>query len=305
MVKYFSNRLSKDSLKLSRLNDDECEEILQAILFGISDYSLKNRINKYTIALSGGMDSSLVLVILKLLKDQRKYDLEVEAVFMPGFYSSTLSYDLSYDLCRNLGVKLTSFPIKFIHSAIRNAYKDCFNVVLDGIADENIQSRLRGTMIYTRSNEKGSAVINTSNKSEIAVGYSTLYGDSVGALSILGDLYKSEVFDLADYINRKFNNIIPIDIITRPPSAELRENQEDSQSLPPYERLDPILEALLSFRFSPLDLIKKGHQANEVAKVFQLINRSEYKRKQFCPIIKLKPKSFGFGHRVPISKKTT
>jgi NAD+ synthase (glutamine-hydrolysing) len=163
---------------------------------------------------------------------------------------------------------------------------------------------LRGTLIYARSNEAGSMVLNTSNKSELAVGYSTIYGDSVGALSVLGDLYKSEVFELARFINQQYNNMIPEEIIARPPSAELRENQEDAQSLPPYDRLDPILEALLSQRYSMEDLIKKGHNKEEVIKVFQLLVKSEYKRKQFCPIIKVKAKSFGFGYRVPISKKT-
>ena len=300
----FSTRLSNDTKKLLPLKDFECSEVLEALILGISDYSQKNNISKFTIALSGGMDSSLVLVILKILKDRNQFPMEIEAVFMPGFFSSSLSYDLSYDLCRNIGVKLTTLPIKFIHSTIRNVYLDSFKTQMAGLSDENIQSRLRGALIYARSNEFGSMVLNTSNKSELAVGYSTIYGDSVGALSVLGDLYKSEVFELARYINLQYNNMIPEDIITRPPSAELRENQEDAQSLPPYERLDPILEALLSQRFSVEDLIKKGHLRDEVFKIYQLIVKSEYKRKQFCPIIKVKPKSFGFGYRVPISKKT-
>ncbi len=300
----FNTRLSADTLKLNQLKNEECHEIIEALILGIDDYSIKNRISKFSIALSGGMDSTLVLVILKLLKERAMRPIELEAVFMPGFFSSSLSYDLSYDLCQNLGIKLTSFPIKFIHSAIKNAYQDCFRDKFENLADENIQSRLRGALIYARSNAVGSMVLNTSNKSELSVGYSTLYGDSVGALSVLGDLYKSEVFNLALYINQQYKNIIPKEIISRAPSAELRENQEDVQSLPPYERLDPILEALLSLRFSPLDLIKKGHRSEEVIKINHLISISEYKRKQFCPIIKVKPKSFGFGYRVPISKKT-
>lgn len=299
----FSTRLSSDTTKLLSLKDEECREVLDALILGISDYSIKNKISKYTIALSGGMDSSLVLAILKIMKDRKINPMEIEAVFMPGFFSSSLSYDLAYDLCQNIGVKLTTMPIKFIHSTIRTAYRDSFKSEMQGLSDENIQSRLRGALIYARSNDAGSMVLNTSNKSEIAVGYSTIYGDSVGALSVLGDLYKSEVFDLALYINRTYNNMIPADIISRPPSAELRENQEDSQSLPPYDRLDPILEALLSMRFSPQDLIKKGHDQAQVTKVFNLLVKSEYKRRQFCPIIKVKAKSFGFGYRVPISKK--
>lgn len=297
----FSTRLSSDTLTLAPMGEKGCQEVLDALLLGIGDYITKNGMKKFTIALSGGMDSALVLTILKLL--QKNMPIEIEAVFMPGFYSSSISFDLSYDLCRNLGIKLTTMPIKFIHSTIKTAYRDNFGAELKGLADENIQSRLRGALIYMRSNDMNSVVLNTSNKSELSVGYSTIYGDSVGALSVLGDLFKSEVFELARFINTHYGNLIPEDIITRPPSAELRENQEDSQSLPPYERLDPILEALLSSRFSPSDLIKRGHIQDEVLKVYQLLTKSEYKRKQFCPIIKVKPKSFGFGHRVPISKK--
>ncbi len=297
----FSTRLSSDTLTLSQMGEKGCQEVLDALLLGIGDYITKNGMKKFTIALSGGMDSAIVLTIIKLL--QKTMPIEIEAVFMPGFFSSSVSFDLSYDLCRNLGVKLTTMPIKFIHSTIKSAYRDNFGAELKGLADENIQSRLRGALIYMRSNDLNSVVLNTSNKSELSVGYSTIYGDSVGALSVLGDLFKSEVFELARFINTHYGNLIPEDIITRPPSAELRENQEDSQSLPPYERLDPILEALLSSRFSPADLIKRGHDKDEVLKVYQLLSKSEYKRKQFCPIIKVKPKSFGFGHRVPISKK--
>lgn len=145
-------------------------------------------------------------------------------------------------------------------------------------------------------------VLNTSNKSEIAVGYSTQYGDSVGAISLLGDLYKTEVYHLAEYINKNFGNIIPSGIIDRGPSAELRENQLDQDSLPPYERLDPMLEGLLSFRLGKKELLGLGFNAAEVTKVLHLYLKSEYKRAQFCPILKVKAKSFGFGYRIPMSK---
>lgn len=303
----YRHRINLKNNQLIPLSETELAQILDALMFGIYDYAHKSNINKFSIALSGGMDSALVITILKLVKDKyneiRNRPIEVEAVFMPGFFSSSLSYDLSYDLCQNLGFKLTSLPIKFIHSTIRNNYREHFHTDLKGIADENIQSRLRGALIYARSNEFGSMVLNTSNKSELSVGYSTMYGDSVGALSVLGDLYKTEVFEVAKYINKKYHNIIPNDIITRPPSAELRENQEDAQSLPPYEILDPILDGLLSMSFSPLDLVGMGFNQDYVAKVFNLYSKSEYKRRQFCPIIKIKPKSFGFGYRVPICKK--
>ncbi len=297
----FTTRLSSDTRSLLKLSDEDCQEILSALIFGIKDYSKKNGLNKFTIALSGGIDSSLVLTILKIM--QKDFPVEIEAVFLPGLFSSSLSFDLSYDLCQNLGIKLTTMPIKFIHSTIKNAYKDAFHQELAGLADENIQSRLRGALIYLRSNAQNSVVLNTSNKSELSVGYSTIYGDSVGALSVLGDLYKTEVFELAHFVNRKYNKIIPEEIITRPPSAELRENQVDAESLPPYDRLDSLLESLLSGRYSSEDLIAKGHEASEVTNVNKLLKIAEYKRRQFCPIIKVKAKSFGFGHRMPISKK--
>jgi NAD+ synthase (glutamine-hydrolysing) len=303
----FDTRIDPKTKLIEELGDDKCNLILNALMFSIHDYASKNGMNKFLVALSGGMDSALVVTILALLKDKYKEinnrPIEIETVYMPGFYSSSLSYDLSYDLCQKLKIKLTSFPIKFIHSTIRNNYRENFHTELKELADENIQSRLRGSLIYARSNQMGSMVLNTSNKSEIAVGYSTLYGDSVGALSVLGDLYKTEVYELALYINRFYNNIIPNDIIARPPSAELRDNQTDEESLPPYDILDPILESLISMRYSPQDLINMGYKADQVNKVFNLYAKSEYKRRQFCPIIKIKPKSFGFGHRVPISKK--
>ncbi len=223
---------------------------------------------------------------------------------MPGFFSASVSFDASQELCKNLGIKLFLFPIKFIHSTMRNNFKEAFKQDMVGLTDENIQSRIRGALIYARSNQMGSLVINTSNKSELAVGYSTLYGDSVGAFSLLGDLYKTEVYQLADYINQKYQGLIPKVIIERPPSAELRENQKDEDSLPPYAILDPILEHFLSYKTSLNDLIQLGFKKEEVEKIYRLWTRSEYKRKQFAPIIKIKSKSFGFGYRNPILKHT-
>jgi len=286
--------------KLLTLSDDDCFQTFEALKFGFQEYSKKCGFDNFTIALSGGVDSALVLTLVKLfLKEGQK----LEAIYMPSIYSREISWELSDKLCENLGVKLTSLPIKFFHSSVKLGYKDAFGSDLDGLADENIQSRLRGSLLYARSNHTNSMVINTSNKSELAVGYSTLYGDSVGAISLLGDLYKSEVFRLCEFLNKKFGGLIPQGIIDRPPSAELREDQEDQQSLPPYDRLDAILEGILSYRLSSEDLIASGFEPGEVDKTYQLYKRSEYKRAQFCPIIKVKPKSFGFGYRVPICKR--
>jgi NAD+ synthase (glutamine-hydrolysing) len=221
---------------------------------------------------------------------------------MPSIFSTPLSHNLSIELCQKLGVPLKTLPIKFLHSATKNLFESTYPEAFDGLTDENIQSRLRGTLLYTRSNQKGSMVINTSNKSELAVGYSTQYGDSVGAISLLGDLFKSEVFQLAGFVNRNFNNIIPEEIITREPSAELRDDQKDSDSLPPYPILDSLLEAILSNYYDVADLLKAGFEKDDVEKVFNLYKNSEYKRYQFAPIIKINAKSFGFGYRVPLSK---
>lgn len=285
---------------IAKLTDEQCENALKAISFGIKEYARKTGFKKLLVALSGGLDSTVVLAICKLMLGK---EFECEAVFMPGQFSAGISYEYSEQLCKNIEVPFRIFSIKFIHSALRNAYRDTFKMDLTGnLADENIQSRIRGMMIYTHSNMVGSMVLNTSNKSEIAVGYSTQYGDSVGAISPLGDLYKSEVFDLANYINKKFDGAIPQGIIDRPPSAELREDQTDSQSLPPYDRLDAMLSCLLSYRYSNEELKKMGYNTEEVEKIYNLIQKSEYKRYQFCPILKLKAKSFGFGYRVPLSK---
>ncbi|EQC43874.1 NAD(+) synthase [Bacteriovorax sp. Seq25_V] len=296
----FTPRLEvkEEHLRIKELSDQECEEILHALNLGIQDYARKCGMKNFLVALSGGMDSALVIAMLGLFKQP---DQTIEAVYMPGQFSATLSWEISQKICKNLNIKLTSLPIKFLHSTVRNQFRDTFTE-MEGLADENIQSRLRGALIYARSNQTGAMVLNTSNKSELSVGYSTLYGDSVGAISPLGDLFKTEVFTLAKYINKKFGDIIPIEVIERPPSAELRENQEDSHSLPPYEILDTILEGHLSYSYSQQDLIDASLPAADVTKVYRLCKISEYKRFQFCPIIKLKAKSFGFGRRMPITK---
>lgn len=288
--------------EIKKWNDQECQEIINALMFGFQDYANKCGFNNFTIALSGGMDSALVLTVLRLSLKEGQY---LEAIYMPSIYSSPLSYDLSLSLCQNLGVPLTSLPIKFLHSTTKNLFGQSFTQPFDGLTDENIQSRLRGTLLYTRSNQINSMVVNTSNKSELAVGYSTQYGDSVGAISLLGDIYKSEVYQLAEYINKAYNNLIPEQVITREPSAELRPDQIDSESLPPYPRLDAILEGILSYRYNKAELIKSGFDTEEVTKVIDLYRKTEYKRYQFCPIIKVSSKSFGFGYRIPISKSSS
>lgn len=279
--------------------DEECADVLEALKFGLQEYATKSGFKKFLVALSGGMDSALVLAIVKL---SLKPGQSLEAIYMPSMYSASVSTALSEEMCKKIDVPLSYLPIKFLHSAIKNAFTQTFAEPFSGLTDENVQSRLRGTLLYTRSNQTGAVVINTSNKSELAVGYSTQYGDSVGAISLLGDLYKTEVYRLGEYINKHYGQMIPEGIIRRGPSAELRENQLDQDSLPPYERLDPILEGILSYRLGKKQLLELGYSEAEITKVLHLYLKSEYKRKQFCPIIKIKSKSFGFGYRIPMSK---
>jgi NAD+ synthase (glutamine-hydrolysing) len=285
--------------QLSPWSERDCEVVLQALKFGLQEYATKSGFKKFLIALSGGMDSALVLAIAKLSLIPGQ---SVEAIYMPSIFSSPISTSLSEEMCRRLGIPMAYLPIKFMHATVKNTFTQTFSEPFLGLTDENIQSRLRGTLLYTRSNQTGAMVINTSNKSELAVGYSTQYGDSVGAISLLGDLYKSEVFTLARYLNAHYGNLIPEGIIDRGPSAELRDNQLDQDSLPPYERLDPILEGILSYRLGKKELLEAGFSEAEVTKVLHLYLKSEYKRAQFCPILKIKAKSFGFGYRMPMTK---
>jgi NAD+ synthase (glutamine-hydrolysing) len=280
-------------------NDEECEDVLKALKFGLQEYARKSGFRKFLVALSGGMDSALVLAIVKLSLSPGQ---EVEAVYMPSIHSASLSTQLCEDMCRRIRVPLHHLPIKFLHATVKNTFTQTFPEKFEGLIDENVQSRLRGALLYTRSNQTGAMVINTSNKSELAVGYSTQYGDSVGAISLLGDLYKTEVYRLAQYVNEKYGEPIPPGIIDRGPSAELRQNQLDQDSLPPYPRLDPMLEGILSYRYGKKELSGLGFTGEEIMKTLNLYLKSEYKRAQFCPILKIKAKSFGFGYRIPISK---
>lgn len=282
-------------------SEDECAEVLSALQFGLQEYARKCGMKNFLVALSGGIDSGLVLAITKL---SLKPEQQVEAIFMPGLHSTELSMKLASEICQNMGIHLKHLPIKFLHTVNKNLFREHLGTDISGIADENLQSRLRGMLLYTRSNQTGSMVINTSNKSEISVGYSTQYGDSVGALSIIGDLYKTQVYQLCHFINQKYGPLIPKTMIERAPTAELRPNQTDEQSLLPYSSLDPLLECILSYRFSLKDLIQLGFEQQAVTKILNLYQQAEYKRRQFCPILKVRPKSFGFGYRVPICKNS-
>lgn len=287
--------------RLKALEDNHCQEIIDALTFGVQEYLNKAYFNKFVVALSGGLDSALVLALLKLsLKEGQS----LEAIYMPSEFSRQISLDASQKMCENLKIPLNILPITPLHHQARSMFKEDLGEELQGLADENIQSRLRGLLLFARSNQSDALVINTSNKSELSVGYSTIYGDSVGAISLLGDIYKSEAYQIAKYINKKYGDYIPVEIIDRPPSAELREDQVDTDSLPPYDVLDTILEGILSYRLSGEQLVELGLPKDSVESVLNLYRKTEFKRAQFCPILKIKSKSFGFGYRVPISKNS-
>jgi NAD+ synthase (glutamine-hydrolysing) len=293
----FINQLPDPKILNPKLSHDQCQEILNALIFGLKEYLKKCGTKNVLIALSGGLDSALCLAIAHLAK------IETEVIFMPSKFTSTLSFQLATQIAKNCQTTLISFPIKFLHSTLNQQLQDTFKGIENfSLVNENLQSRLRGLILMARSNQTQGMVINTSNKSELSVGYSTLYGDSIGGLSLLGDLFKSEVFDLAHFINKNFSQLIPEEIIKRPPSAELKDNQTDEDSLLPYDRLDSILKGYLEMNLTFEDFRKLNFTEQELKKVFQLHVQSEYKRVQMCPIIKVKKKSFGFGHRVSITK---
>ena len=281
------------------LSDKECDHLIQGLQFGIFEYISKIKVNNLLVAFSGGLDSALVLAIAHLLKEK---NVTTEALFMPGLHTSSTSHQVVDEMCHNLNIPLKIIPVKFLHKSFALQYQECTGIPLSGQGDENAQVRLRTAFLFAHANQTNSIVLNTSNKSELAIGYSTLYGDSTGAISVLGDIYKSEVFQLADYID-KIHHMIPKNILSRPPSAELKPNQKDEDTLPPYGRLDPILEGILSYQLNLSRLIESGFSKDEIDKVYNLYLKSEYKRYQFCPIIKVRAKSFDSGYRVPISKK--
>jgi len=300
----FSPDLIFEKEKLPRLRDldeERCDEVIKALCFGVQEYAAKTGFSKFLIALSGGLDSALVLALLKL---SLKPGQTLEAIYMPSKYSRQISQSASEEMCKDANIPFEVLPIISGHEHLKELFAKELGSPITGLTDENIQSRLRGLLLYARSNQTGALVINTSNKSELSVGYSTIYGDSVGALSLLGDLYKSEAYQLARHINKKHNGLIPLSIIERPPSAELRDDQVDTDSLPPYERMDAMLEGILSYRMDGEDLLKSGFDAREIKRVLDLYRKSEYKRGQFAPILKLKSKSYGFGYRVPITKNS-
>lgn len=274
------------------------DEIHAALILGIRDYFSKMGFSKAIVASSGGIDSALVLALAVEALGKGN----VHALLMPSQFSTSHSVSDAEKLSLNLETSYDILPIRDIFDAYSKTLEPVFKDLPFSVAEENLQSRIRGALVMALSNKFGSILLNTSNKSELATGYGTLYGDMAGGLGVLGDCYKMQIYALCRYINRD-QEIIPENIITKPPSAELRPGQKDSDSLPEYHILDPMLYQYIERRQGPREIIAMGHDAALVTRVLKLVNTNEYKRNQFCPIIRVSPKAFGIGRRVPIVGK--
>lgn len=273
-------------------------EIHNAIVMAIKDYFIKMGFNKAILGSSGGIDSAVTLVLACEALGKEN----VRAVLMPSQYSTGHSITDAEQLSNNLDNPYDIVPIKNIYESFLAELKPVYKDLPFGIAEENIQARTRGNLLMAIANKFGYILLNTSNKSELATGYGTLYGDMAGGLGVLGDCYKMQVYALAQYINGD-EEIIPNNIIVKPPSAELRSGQKDADSLPDYAILDPILYQYIERRQGPKEIKAQGFDAALVDRVLKMVNLNEYKRNQFCPIIRISPKAFGVGRRVPIVGK--
>jgi NAD+ synthase (glutamine-hydrolysing) len=265
---------------------------------GIKDYFTKMGFKKAIIGSSGGIDSAvtIALAVEALGKEN------VLAVLMPSPYSTDHSVNDAEQLSKNLGNPYEIIRINNVYESFLSTLKPIFKNLPFSVAEENIQSRTRGNILMAIANKFGYILLNTSNKSELATGYGTLYGDMAGGLGVLGDCYKLQIYNLANYINRE-KEIIPQNIVTKPPSAELRPGQKDADSLPEYDVLDRILYQYIERRWGPAEIKSLGFDAALVDRILKLVNMNEYKRNQFCPIIRVSPKAFGSGRRIPIVAK--
>ena len=274
------------------------DQVYQALIMGIRDYFTKMGFTKAILGSSGGIDSAVTLAIACEALGASN----VRAILLPSPYSTDHSVSDAVQLSKNLQNPYDTVPIHQVYASMLEAVRPIFGDLPFSLAEENMQSRSRGNLLMAIANKFGYILLNTSNKSELATGYGTLYGDMAGGLSVLGDCYKLQVYALARYINRN-HEIIPQSIIQKPPSAELRPGQKDSDSLPDYAILDQILYQYIEKRNGPEEIKKLGFEPELVNRTLKMVNTNEYKRNQFCPIIRVSPKAFGVGRRVPIVGK--
>jgi NAD+ synthase (glutamine-hydrolysing) len=291
-----------DEVKKGGKNQEQPKEKIQlihdALVLGIKDYFKKLGLKTAILGLSGGIDSAIVAVLaVRALGNEN-----VRVLLMPSQFSSGHSVEDAQELAKNLNIQQDLIAIEQVYKSFDSTLEPIFKGTNFGIAEENLQARIRGMLLMALSNKFGNILLNTSNKSEAAVGYGTLYGDMAGGLAVLGDVYKTEVYELAHYIN-KDEEIIPINIITKAPSAELRPNQKDSDSLPEYDILDQILFNYIEKRKGPGELYAMGFEPTLVDRILRLVNTNEFKRGQMAPVLRVSSKSFGVGRRMPIVGK--
>ena len=275
------------------------QRIYQALVLGTRDYLGKNGFKKAVIGVSGGIDSALVAAIAVAAVGKEN----VIGVSMPSEYTSAGTRADSQQLARNLGIRHFEVPIGNIYQSYLDALKGEFADTKPDVTEENLQARIRGNILMSLSNKFGWIVLTTGNKSEIAVGYCTLYGDMSGGFAVIKDVPKTLVYEIARYINQSSGEVIPESILERPPTAELRKDQKDEDSLPPYEVLDPILKSYVEEHQSLVSLAKKNKNAAMVKDIVRMVDQSEYKRRQAPPGIKITPRAFGKDWRLPITNK--
>ncbi|RCJ23993.1 NAD+ synthase [Nostoc sp. ATCC 43529] len=276
--------------------ESEDEEIWQALVLGVRDYARKCRFSKVILGLSGGIDSALVAAIATAALGEEN----VLGVLMPSPYSSDHSISDALALAANLGIKTDILPIEQLMQGFDRTLANLFAGTEFGLAEENIQSRIRGNLLMAIANKFGYLLLSTGNKSEMAVGYCTLYGDMNGGLAVIADVPKTRVYSLCHWLNRN-NEIIPQNVLTKPPSAELKPGQVDRDSLPPYEILDDILQRLIHNHQSAAQIVAAGHDSVIVNRVIQMVARAEFKRRQAPPGLKITDRAFGTGWRMPIA----
>ena len=274
------------------------EEVFRALVLGTRDYARKCGFTKGVVGLSGGVDSALVGVIAAEALGPKN----VTGVLMPSMYSSPGSISDATALVRNLGMNHALVPIADVYKAFLSILSETFAGTHPDVTEENIQARVRGTILMAISNKFGGLLLSTGNKSEVSTGYCTLYGDMAGGLDVLGDVLKTSVYRIARWVNRN-EEVIPQGSITKPPSAELKPNQTDQDTLPPYEVLDAILREYVEEEKGAAEIVAMGFDAEVVARTIRMVDSSEYKRKQAAPVLKVTGRAFGFGRRMPMAQR--